>query len=71
MRSPVLSTMEFWQLLCDARTLRIGKLSARRGGEVYVTLEAPEDDPKLMGEVFTRTLDAMTLGKRYLNSRRA
>jgi len=41
----VISTKDFWTLLCDPRTYRMSRMSAARGPVIYVTLEAPEDVP--------------------------
>ena len=39
----IVTTEEFWALLCDARTLRTSMQQARRGGVLYFTFRPPTD----------------------------
>jgi hypothetical protein len=39
----IVSTSEFWDLMCDPRAIRTSRLAIRLAGKDYVTLEAPED----------------------------
>lgn len=42
------TTERFWQLMCSPSAIRLSRLSLAVRGEIYVTLEAPEDVPGFM-----------------------
>lgn len=39
----IVSTKEFWSLMCHPWFMRTSYLSGRIGQHIYITLEAPED----------------------------
>lgn len=49
MKVRMVSTREFWNVLCIASAFRTSRLSAAVGNVLYVTLEAPEDVPGFIG----------------------
>jgi hypothetical protein len=41
----IVSAAQFWLLMCNAGFIRLSRLSGVMAGLIYVTLEAPEDQP--------------------------